>query len=319
VPPRSRRRLGATLALALALGVPQPVAADHAVSVGKAGVPKTEGLRGLSGLELSADGDRFVAISDRAWFVTGRIRREDGVPVALGIDAAPVRMLNLDGAPMLLHQSDSEGLAVLPDGRIVVSFEILHRFRVWQDIHAPAARMPDLPEAARLGPNAGIEALAVGPDNALYALPETLVEAGGIPVWRYPLPPARPDADGAPVHSYSDSAWSRAFTLPARGPFHPVGADFGPDGRLYVLERAFIPPLAFRSRVRRFALGPGGPTDETTLLETGVGRHGNLEGLSAWRDGTGAIRLTMIADDNTMALQRNELVEYRVVSTPGDG
>ena len=47
----------------------------------------------------------------------------------------------------------------------------------------------------------------------------------------------------------------------------------------------------------------------------GAVRHDNLEGLAVWRDDSGAIRLTMISDDNFNLLQRTELVEYAVPET----
>lgn len=307
------------LALGLGLGLAQPAGADEAVLVGTLALPRSPDLHGLSGLELSEDGNCFIAIADRGWFVTGRIVRQDGRPVDLQADPPAIRMIGMHGGPMRSHESDAEGLVLAPDGRVFVSFEIYHRVRAWRDITAAATWMPDLPEVPLFDGNAGIEALALGPDGALYALPEDVVEPGGIPVWRYPVPLTRMGPDGRQVDRYVDAVWTRAFLLPARGPFRPVGADFGPDGGLYVLERAVVPPLGFRSRIRRFAVGPGGPTDETLLLETAVGTHGNLEGLSVWRDSDGAIRLTMVTDDNGLALQRNEIVEYRVVSAPGDG
>ena len=94
-----------------------------------------------------------------------------------------------------------------------------------------------------------------------------------------------------------------------------MGADVGPDGRLYLLERNFRGLLGFRSRVRRFGLGPDGITSTEELLSTGTLQYDNLEGISVWDDGLG-IRLTMISDDNFLPVQRTELVEYRVTDTP---
>ncbi len=77
------------------------------------------------------------------------------------------------------------------------------------------------------------------------------------------------------------------------GPFLIVGADIGPDGRLYMLERDFA-GIGFRSRIRRFDLDGG---NEETMLETGLRTHDNLEGISVWQDAQG-LRLTLISDDN---------------------
>ena len=100
--------------------------------------------------------------------------------------------------------------------------------------------------------------------------------------------------------------------VPSAPGFESSGADFGPDGRLYLLEREFT-GFAFRSRVRRFTLSNDSVTQEETLLETPHHTHGNLEGLSVWRDAGGALRLTMISDDNFKSFLRSEFVEYRLV------
>jgi hypothetical protein len=93
--------------------------------------------------------------------------------------------------------------------------------------------------------------------------------------------------------------------------FLVTGADVGPDGRLYVLERSFSILGGFASRVRRFAIGRDGLTDETLMLETPPGRHDNLEGISVWQDDDG-LRMTLISDDNQRFFQRTELVDYRL-------
>lgn len=78
-----------------------------------------------------------------------------------------------------------------------------------------------------------------------------------------------------------------------------------------MLERLFT-GYGFSSRVRRFDVSDNGLTNETMLIDTPALRHDNLEGLAVWQDASGAIRLTMISDDNEFALQRTEIVEYRV-------
>src|SRR5690606_21625142 len=128
----------------------------------------------------------------------------------------------------------------------------------------------------------------------LYTLPE------GRGWWRRPFP----------VWRYADGAWARAFELPRQGQYLPVGADFGPDGRLYLLERRMPLPFRFGSRVRRFQIEDGRVAAEEVLLETAPGTHDNLEGLAVWRDDTGAIRLTMVSDDNHSDLQEAQIVEY---------
>ena len=51
---------------------------------------------------------------------------------------------------------------------------------------------------------------------------------------------------------------------------------------------------------------------EQTLFETPMGMFDNLEGLSVWRDATGALRATMISDDNFFFLQQTQIIEFRL-------
>ena len=251
---------------------------------------------GLSGIELSEDGARAVAVTDRSTLVTARIEREGGAPVALG----PTRHATLstpEGKPLTGFAADSEGLAALPDGTLAVGFEGYHRVWRFGPDGAGLARVPLLGAMSALPGNSGPEVVAVDARGRILAIPERPREEA-FPVWRW---------DGA--------AWSEPFRLPRRGPMKAVGADIGPDGRLYLLERR-LTPLGFRSRVRRFEADG---TGEETVLETRPGRHGNLEGIAAWRDAAGAVRLTMVSDDNFLFFQRGEIVEYRLPMGSDDG
>ena len=89
-----------------------------------------------------------------------------------------------------------------------------------------------------------------------------------------------------------------------------MDADFGPDGKFYLLERDFGWLTGFATRIRRFTLGPNGFSDEVTLIETPFGELDNMEGISVWRDDAGRTRITLISDDNFFPLQRTMFVEY---------
>mgnify|MGYP002634128825 CR=1 FL=1 len=107
--------------------------------------------------------------------------------------------------------------------------------------------------------------------------------------------------------------WDQPFSIPRRGPFLVVGADIGPDGKFYLLERHLSGIFGFQTRIRRFALTGEALSDENVLLETPTGKHDNLEGIAVWRDAAGDIRITMISDDNFRSFQKTEFVEYRVI------
>lgn len=239
---------------------------------------------GFSGLEVGPDGVRFTAITDRGRVTLGRFLRQDGRITGIARDG-PLRRLRAGGGKLA---NDSEGLAIGPGGQRHVSYEQTHVVRR----HTGAeTTLPAHPDFRRFPPNGGIEGLAVDRAGRLYALPERFRYGTDVPVYRF-----------------AGGRWRLHARIPRSDGFLPVGADIGPDGRFYLLERAFF-GLGFRSRVRRFDMGSW--TGET-LLRTATGRHDNLEGLAVWRDKTGAIRLTMISDDNFRFFQRTEVVEYRV-------
>lgn len=246
---------------------------------------------GLSAIEVGADGRAVVMLSDRSLLVRGVIARDAaGTPAGVSLEVA--RLGHVSGRPM--GRADSEGLAIRADGRAFVAFEG-NRPRVWSwtgALDAAAAQLPPPPGRGRLTRNEGLEALAATPEGVL-AISEKAV--GG----------------GHPVLLWTGRAWRSLPPLAADGRWAPVGADWGPDGALWLLERRFG-GLAFASRVRRFSLSPGGLGGGEVVLQTPGGRHGNLEGLAAWRAPSGRVRLTMVSDDNFFSFQRGEIVEYEV-------
>ncbi|WP_163847752.1 esterase-like activity of phytase family protein [Pseudooceanicola aestuarii] len=249
-------------------------------------------LGGLSAIEVSADGSTFVALTDRGQVVEGRLERNAGELAALRV--ARLRQLDDDGGT-LIHEFkiDSEGLAIGPHGTRHISFE--GPARVYRD-GATLDRLPDPPDHAALEDNTGYEALAVDAQGRLLTLAEQ-----------------SRDTD-FPLFRYENGAWSRIARIQREGRYRPVGADVGPDGQFYLLERSFF--FGFRNRVRRFDLtAPAdAPRPGTIIWHGDSGLNRNLEGLAVWHDGAGALRLTMVADDNFMALLRNVVTEVTLAS-----
>ncbi|MES0825698.1 esterase-like activity of phytase family protein [Ruegeria sp. SCP11] len=247
---------------------------------------------GFSALQVSDNGRQIVVLSDSAVLARAVIER-DGDEITGVRFTGDWPVLSSKGRPMSGKAGDSEGIAVAPDGSYYISFEALHRVAWYAASDAKAVVLPRPEAFENLSDNGSLEALAIDDKGWLYTLPEkSRTKLGKIPVYRW---------DG--------QAWSTPFVLPQRGNFLPVSADFGPDGRFYVLERS-LSLIGFRTRLRRWQITEDGAEAEETLFESGTGTHDNLEGLSVWRDDQGRLRATMVSDDNFMILQRTELVEY---------
>lgn len=246
---------------------------------------------GFSGLEISDDGTSLVTISDRGiTMVTATLSRKDGIITGI-TDTVTTQLPDRRGR-LRDAWADSEGLAIGEDGTIFVSTEGQHRIFAYAQNAAQAEALPQHPDFPNLQNNSSLESLAIGPDGALYTIPERSGRA------------TRP----FPVYRYKDGTWDIPFNIPRRANHLVVGADIGPDNRLYVLERHFT-GIGFLSRVRRFNLDGSG---EETLLDTANGTHDNLEGISVWRDNSKQLRMTMISDDNFKFFQKTQIVEYQI-------
>ena len=251
---------------------------------------------GFSAIDFADDGKTFVTVSDRTTIWRGRLTRDAAGRIVDVATTGPVRLHDSKGKALGRFSGDSEGVALARDGSVFISFEGMARVVRYPQDGGPAKPLPR-PAAFKLFPlNGALESLAIAADGTLYTMPERSgSRSTPFPVWRF-----------------RNGDWTQPFAVPRDDDWLPVGADFGPDGRFYLLERDFWGLLGFRSRVLVFEIkgdriGPG-----TELLRTTAGVHDNLEGLSVWRDAQGAIRLTMIADDNFNAFQRTQIVEYRL-------
>jgi len=279
------------------------------VPVGRAQVPETaqyvgtyvwqmpqQWFGGFSGLEIDPDGRKFVILSDRAHYAEGQLTRAADGRIT-GATLGPLtRVLGAGGKRMPLWKTDSEGLAITPSGRVYISFEEIQQVIEYPRLGAPGRALPRDPAFTKMSPNGSLETLAVDDSGALYTLPESGRVGQPIQVYRY-----------------ANGKWTHPFTLPRPDWFHPVGADFGPDGKLYLLERRFSGIFGFSTRVLRLTLGRDGQLLKSEkLLQTFPGQFDNLEGIAVWRDGAGNIRLTMISDDNFSIFQRTEFVDFLV-------
>ena len=284
-------------AYALAVGLSclgLPVLADELSLIGRYEW-ETNSVVGVSGIEVTDQGQGFIAVSDRGWWIEGRFGRDDeGLISGVRIQRLE-SIIGQDGLPVSARRtgdwSDAEGLALGPNGAAWVAFERWAHVWHFARTFARAQWIKDHPTFYDHAENWQLEAAAIDPEGTVYVFSEKpLIE--GFPIYR--LGP--------------DSRWVIDGYLPERDVFAIVGADFAPDGTLYLLERKLVVGLWWQSRIRRVRLD--GTLDEA-IWTSERGEYDNLEGLSVWQDARG-LRLTLVSDNNGSEKTPTEFVEFRL-------
>jgi hypothetical protein len=260
---------------------------------------------GISGLWVGADG-RFVAVNDHGWWFCAQLENdaESGAPLRLA-NVRAARMRNERGK--YFHRrsfADAEGLARLPDGRFVVSFEQRQLLRFYDlDGAGPSAAPsmgPSLGGGDDLEANAGFEAVADAGGGRLLIGAERSepgAEQLGAALWLAPI-----NGNGGDV--------SPAARLDTPKGFGLTSLDRLPDGDFVALERFYAPVIGPRVRILRLAANSlrTGHASATLLAELGAEYAiDNFESVAALPLADGGARLFLISDDNFSPTQRTLL------------
>jgi hypothetical protein len=226
------------------------------------------------------------------------------------------RLRDLAGAPLRgKDDSDSEGLAHLPDGRYAVSFEQQHR--IWfYDLDgagptAPARAGPPV-QAGDLFDNQGLESVTIGPGGDLFAgseIPPPHQHFSRFYRYKLGVPPAKALIEEGPAETSPGNAL--------------VDMDQLPNGDLVALERFYTPVTGVRTAIRRYlaaGLADKPPTLAGPLFASFASPENidNFEGVAVDRMPNGITRLYIISDDNFSRLQKTLLYAFDV-RTPSQG
>jgi hypothetical protein len=253
---------------------------------------------GLSGLTISADGARLTAIGDRAvWFTALLEYDKDGRLAGLSnAQLRPVR--GEDGKPLQGRSlTDSESIARLTDGTLVVGFEQHHRLQHFAGPGAKATPFGGPPGLRASPPNGGAEAITRLWGNQVLVLSER---------WE-----ARPGIAAGWVGSGQD--W-RAVGFRKTGIFRPVGAATRDDGMVFILERRFTTLGGIASRISYLPaknIAPGIVFEGKALGELSAPLVAdNFEGIAVRRGKPGETLIYIVSDDNFHDLQRTLLLMF---------
>ena len=254
------------------------------------------GFGGVSDLLARPDGAILAVQDNGAWlgFTPGYDR--DGRLVRV-TDPWTLPIADDQGSPLTdggKARADAEAMAAMPDGRIALAFERDHRLTLHPTPEAPAQALDAPPALATLPENGGIEAMVHLPDGRLLLLAERGADATGLPAFLR-------DANGT---------WTE-LRYPFDGAYRPTGATLGPDGRIFVLERAFSIPAGPRGRIQELTLeGTDIRLTPIAFLRTPIPVD-NAEGITWLPDPPPLGSFLVISDDNFSALQRTFLWQLR--------
>lgn len=267
-----------------------------------------ESFGGLSAIRLRDNLSDFVAISDRGYWVSGRLQR-NGAGQMVDLNSLNIKpLLDRKGRPLKpKHNADAEGLEIAGE-HVYVSFE--HNARILgypaQNYRtSPALKALDyVIPSWELRRNGGMETLARAPhtsplNGALITIAERSV-----------------DKRGALFGAILEGRDKGVFFIKRDPPFNITDADFLPNGDLILLERRFSMLNGVGMRLR---LIEGDKIRKNALLDGPVlidvdSRFAidNMEGINVFQNEKGQIILTLISDDNFSFLQRNLILEFEL-------
>ncbi|WP_306249736.1 esterase-like activity of phytase family protein [Parvularcula sp. IMCC14364] len=278
---------------------------------------------GFSGLRISTTDEHFLAISDRAQWLSA-------VPVfdAFGAitDLRQVRMATLErynGEILSGAAGDAEGLELTPDGGVILSFERYHRVDHYlpdrSDRFRYRQRLLHNEIVRGLESNGALESVVLLKDSRVLTLAESpalpnawtdqesgLVQDGAVPGWV--SPPA--------IWYEGGDDWAPLAYQPAEGFSVTDIAQDRQTGDVYILERFFSRATGVRCRVTRLALEDIKPG--TVLKGEEIARlnmlHGidNLEAMDLRRTEDGRLMMYLMSDDNFNIAQRTVLMSWEV-------
>lgn len=263
---------------------------------------------GLSGLDISADGKRLVAMSDNGRWVSANLLYDKNGDL-IGAEGGVMKPINrAQGYDRPGNWRDAEAIAPDGNGGYFVAFERQHR--IWHYRTPPAdpfeavpVPLPGPEDFAHQPNNGGIEGLARLCDRRLLAISEQAVDG--------------PDAVKAWV--FDGKRWKNLRYRTTEN-FSPTGAAVLPNCNLVVLERSFTVTQGVRSRVVEIqakTIRPDGTMngEELARLVPPV-TVDNMEGIAARKGDNGEFLIYLVSDNNFSGLQRTIVTMFELLPPP---
>ncbi len=264
-----------------------------------------------SSIRILPDGQHFLSVMDTGYWAKGKLVRDADGALSGIADFSIAEMIGPSGVRSdRKGDVDAEGLTVTGDA-IYVSFEERHRIDTYPLENYAAAgpiksQKPLLPPHTRLKPNGGMETVLVAPQNTdlagslLFVAERSYNKAGDF------------------IAGVQDGPKKGNFYVHRTPPYDVTDGAFLPDGSLLLLERRFGLQDGIGTRIRRFKSsdiqGKGETIDGETIFEADFSYQiDNMEGLDVFAGPDGSTHLILTSDDNHSLLERNLMLEFRLV------
>ncbi len=268
-----------------------------------------KGFGGLSALRLDPAGERFLALSDKGFWFTGRLTYKGRELSGLaGVEVAPMR--GPDGRPLAARGwYDTESIARSGD-TVYVGIERVNqivRFDFGKGgVNAPGQPIPVPPALRKLPYNGGIEAMILAPKTSKLAGALIALSERGH------------DSAGNHLAFILNGPSQGQFTVVRSDKYDISGATLMPNGEILLLERKFSLLGGAGIRIRRIplsAVAAGAVVDGPVIFEADFGYEiDNFEGIDTHRTPEGETVVTLISDNNFSMLQRTLLLQFTLTA-----
>lgn len=253
-----------------------------------------DGFGGLSDLIMTDRGVRMTAISDEGTLFEAEVERGTTGGIASARVLRAERPLDNFGNPVSGFRQDAEDLTLGADGMLYIAFEGYARVAGFRPPDMTPHPMNRWDQFKDIWGNEGFEALATLPDGKLIVAIE--VSRGG----------------HFTTMLHDAAGWKAGPGIPVDGNWQASGADVGPDGKFYLLERDYSLVWGYSTRIRRFTVSEAGFDEGETLYITPDGGSDNFEGISVWRDTEERLVLSLISDNNFRSGTATVIAEFRL-------
>ena len=264
----------------------------------------------VSSIRMLPDGKHFISIMDTGHWATGELERDAEGRLSGIKDYSISTMLDTGSTKSKDHKDnlDAEGM-VIDGGRILVSFERNHRIAAYP-VEGYATLEPlnvekPLTQGIKLRGNGGLEALMKAPADGPLK---------GATVW---VAERSYNDKGDFIAGVQSGPKKGTFFVERIAPYDVTDGVFLRDGSFLLLERKFGIRDGIGMRIRRFEGGdiaPGKTLTGSVVMEADFSHQiDNMEGLDAFTAEDGSTHLIVVSDDNHSLIERNLLLEFKLV------